>query len=43
MMQLLLRCFSLERTKDPAELLLLSGVGASAAAMLGSERMGGTI
>jgi len=30
--------------KGPAELsLLLSGVGAVAAAMLGSERMGGTI
>jgi hypothetical protein len=29
--------------KDPAELLLLSGVGAAAAAMLGSEGMGGAI
>jgi hypothetical protein len=29
--------------KDPAELSLLSGVGAVAAAMLGSERMGGAI
>jgi len=29
--------------KGPAELSLLSGVGAVAAAMLGAERMGGTI
>jgi hypothetical protein len=29
--------------EDPAELSLLSGVGAVAAAMLGSERMGGAI
>jgi hypothetical protein len=43
MMQLLFRCFSLERTKDPAGLLLLSGVGASAAAMLGSEGVSGAI
>ncbi len=29
--------------KEPAELLLLSGVGALAATMLGSEGMGGAI
>src|SRR5215210_4569749 len=43
MAQLLIRCCLPERMKGPAELSLLSGVGASAAAMLGSERMGGTI
>jgi hypothetical protein len=42
MTQLLTGC-SRERMKDPAELSLLSGVGASAAAMLGSEGVGGAI
>jgi hypothetical protein len=44
MAQLLIRCCRLGGgVKDPAELLLLSGVGAAAAAMLGSEGMGGAI
>jgi hypothetical protein len=43
MTQLLFGCCRPRRVEDPAELSLLSGVGASAAAMLGSERMGGTI
>ena len=42
MAQLLIRCCLLLGMKGPAELSLLSGVGA-VAAMLGSERMGGTI
>ena len=42
-MQLLSRCFSPEQMKDTEELLLLSGVGASAAAMLGSEGVSGAI
>jgi hypothetical protein len=43
MTQLLIGCCRPRRMKGPAELSLLSGVGAVAAAMLGSERMGGTI
>ena len=43
MTQLLIGCCRPRRMKGPAELSLLSGVGASAAAMLGSERMSGTI
>ena len=43
MMQLLIRCCPPERMKGPAELLLLSGVGAVAASMLGSEGVGGAI
>jgi hypothetical protein len=39
----LLICFLPERMKDPAELLLLSGVGAGAATMLGSGGLDGAI
>ena len=43
MTQLLVRCCSPGRVTGPAELSLLSGVGALAATMLGSEGVGGAI
>jgi hypothetical protein len=43
MAQLLIRCCLPEWMNGPAEFSLLSGVGASAAAMLGSGGVGGAI